>query len=193
MPRQVSHPQPYTNLQPLKLGAGLYFSFWTISWSLIWIPLATWFLPRLRPRHRPNIIALVVECASTLWWLITFATLAMIATAQDATTAFLRDYDYDYGYGDAYAPTDIDEYVPGRSAAGAIACTKAATALAAFNWALFTASFVAICVRIRRQRRERTAENQVAQGAGAAAPATGPATVVGTDSDKMAQSAAHAV
>lgn len=37
-----------------------------ISWSLIWIPLATWFIPRLPTRYRPNIIVLVFERASWL-------------------------------------------------------------------------------------------------------------------------------
>lgn len=47
----------------------------------------------------------------------------MIAMAQDATTAFLRDNDY--GYGDYYSSTygtaasDIDDYLPGHSAAAA--------------------------------------------------------------------------
>jgi hypothetical protein len=128
---------------------------------LIYIPLVTWGAPRIPAKARPNIIVLVFECLSWLWWLVALATLALFTTAttfigfkrlaRRSSTDFFYDtsndyYDGSYDGGDSYGDgssydgsspdgtsyDDPADQLFGNLAAASI-CVKVATALAAIN------------------------------------------------------------
>lgn len=47
-----------------------------VVWTVVWIPLSIRLIPRLAPDSRPNVIAMVCEGLSCLWWLL--ATILLI-------------------------------------------------------------------------------------------------------------------
>ncbi|KAG9792196.1 hypothetical protein ABEF95_001770 [Exophiala dermatitidis] len=55
---------------------GFGFAWFAFSWTLFYIPVATFVIPNLSAKVRPLIILLVLELLTTLWWLVTFALLA---------------------------------------------------------------------------------------------------------------------
>jgi len=103
------------------LAAGLTFSFWTIVWSLVYVPVAVLVLPKMKPKYRPNIIVLVVECFSWFWWLLAFSLLATFSAAISYDSS-INEIVYEEIYGTTYG-----------NLKAVAACVKVATAFAAFN------------------------------------------------------------
>lgn len=153
--RQSLHSQ----IQPFdtnshQMGWGASFAFFSISWSLVWVPLVTWGVPRIPANYRPNIIVLVFECFSWFWWLLTFIGLASLAAYGTTLQSVNDSFSYPYrrsttvspnsssstyststgGYSSASSSVNdaIDEVLSKFN--GAINATKAATAFAAINW-----------------------------------------------------------
>ena len=83
-------------------------------------------MPRVPARYRPNLIVLVFECLSCLWWLTSFALLASVSATQSATDRLLNSYGYD--------ASDYLDDVYGGNTDLAYGLTKAATAFTAINW-----------------------------------------------------------
>ncbi|EXJ93750.1 hypothetical protein A1O1_02143 [Capronia coronata CBS 617.96] len=69
---------------------GFGFTWFAFSWTLVYLPVATWLIPNLNAKCKPLIILLVLELFTTLWWLVAFALLA----DNSSTLATWLDTDY---------------------------------------------------------------------------------------------------
>lgn len=126
-----------------------------VAWSIIYIPVVTWGLPRVPARFLPNVIVLVFECLSWLWWLTTFAMMATWLSLGTISASIIASYSgsymlakrnpYDsdsYSSSSSYSSTyddvldaaeDVaDDYT--SSVNSALGASKAATAFAAITW-----------------------------------------------------------
>lgn len=128
-------------------GMAIFAFIWTLIF-ICYIEVTTFWYPMAYNKYAH----LVLECLAVLWWLVTFALLALIAAA----------WDWAYGlsatcYGGSCAKLKARAY----DYNGPANATKAAAALGAFEWLLFCVSLVAYGIFLHRNRRADREARQV--------------------------------
>jgi len=115
-------------------GIGIFSFIWTLIF-ICYIEITIFWAPTAYNKY----VHLVLECLSVVFWLSTFAAVAVLATG----------YSYGYGYyGYGYKRAAIEaRYV---DVAG---CYKGAAALGAIEWALFVGTLITFGIYLHRQRR----------------------------------------
>jgi len=127
-------------------GIGIFSFIWTILF-IAYIEISTFWFPVAYNKYAQ----LVLECLSVIFWLSTFAALAVVAAAwgiaDDITTCSVYDtYCYKFR-----ARNIVANY---GSLGGA---TKGAAALGAIEWALFIGTLISFGIYLHRHRREQHA------------------------------------
>jgi len=110
-------------------GIGIFSFIWTLLF-ICYIEISTFWYPIAYNKYAH----LVLECLSVIFWLSTFASLAVIAAAWDwcyGGYCYKRSYDYN----------------------GPANATKAAAALGAIEWALFCGTLITYGIYLHRHRR----------------------------------------
>lgn len=125
-------------------GIGIFSFVWTLLF-LGYIEITTFWAPAAYNKY----VHLVLECLSVIFWLSTFASLAVVAAAWDfgysaVSTCYggycikARSYDYN----------------------GPANATKAAAALGAIEWVLFCGTLITFGIYLHRNRRATTEARQ---------------------------------
>lgn len=127
-------------------GIGIFSFVWTLLF-LCYIEITTFWFPVAYNKYAH----LALECLCVIFWLSTFAALAVVAAAWD------WGYSVCYGYGCYKLKTRSYDYN------GPANATKAAAALGAIEWALFIGTLIAYGIYLHRNRRQEQ-ENRMGVG-----------------------------
>ncbi|KIV92400.1 hypothetical protein PV10_03700 [Exophiala mesophila] len=116
------------------------FVWFAFAWTIVYLPLARFVIPRLRLAVRPVLILTTLDGFSTLWWLVAFALLAddsrklgVVLTAIGLT------------YGEATEVYDQSKLM--------VDLTRACAGLGAGEFLLFGVSFGVLCATVFRNTK----------------------------------------
>jgi hypothetical protein len=121
-------------------GIGIFSFIWTLLF-ICYIEITTFWYPIAYNKYAH----LVLECLSVIFWLSTFASLAVVAAA------------WDWGYGIAASCYNGGYYCKLKARSfdlnGAANATKAAAALGSIEWVLFCGTLITYGIYLHRNRR----------------------------------------
>ena len=126
-------------------GIGIFSFIWTLLF-ICYIEITTFWAPQAYNKYAH----LVLECLSVIFWLSTFASLAVVAAAWDwGYSAIATCYG---GYCVKLKARSYDYNGPANA-------TKAAAALGAIEWALFCGTLITYGIYLHRNRANFDAYN----------------------------------
>ncbi|KIW99773.1 uncharacterized protein Z518_10701 [Rhinocladiella mackenziei CBS 650.93] len=115
---------------------GFGFAWFAFAWTVVYLPIAVFVLPKIAAKFKPMIIVLVLELLSTLWWLVTFALLA-----DDSRKLGLWINELGIGsYWDGYKP--------------ALGMTQASAVIGAVEFVLFAVASAVIIINMVNKHKD---------------------------------------
>lgn len=120
-------------------GIGIFSFIWTLLF-ICYIEITTFWAPAAYNKYAH----LVLECLSVIFWLSTFASLAVVAAAWDWGYSSVSTCYGSYCYKIKARSYDYN---------GPANATKAAAALGAIEWALFCGTLITYGIYLHRNRR----------------------------------------
>jgi len=122
-------------------GIGIFSFIWTLLF-ICYIEITTFWYPIAYNKYAH----LVLECLSVIFWLSTFASLAVVAAAWDWGYGLVGTC---YGYYSCKLKLKARDY----NYDGPANATKAAAALGAIEWVLFCGTLITYGIYLHRNRR----------------------------------------